>query len=354
MKQIYLGSDIMTTTPDIMWQAMKYANLSPVKEGGERNIEKLRQRIYELTGYEDIALVPTCSIANLSALMSYGTPGDQIVADSLTHFLWYEGNGVAAIAGKRVRLIDTQDGILSANEVEQAIRYSVCHQDCRTAAVFLENTHTIGGGRAYPIQRLEEIAEVAARYKAGIHMDGARIFNAVVSANTTLRDIAKYVDSLSRNLNKVLGVPFGALLCGSASFMQEAKKHIKTIGGHSMHKAGMLAAAALTRLDEESYPVFLQSLSDLHQRTYAFAARLAQIPGITVDLEKVESNLFFINVAKLLVDSDEFLEEMRESGVIGSYRDSERIRFVVSTDRTESELEEAADTIEQLAKRHNM
>ena len=352
MEQIYLGSDIMTTTPEQMWDAMKHANLSPVKEGGERNIETLRQRISELTGYEDIALVPTCSIANLSALMTYGHPGDQVVADALTHFLWYEGNGVSAIAGLRTRLIETPDGILNGEQVERAIQYSVCHQDNQTAVVFLENTHTIGGGRAYPLKNLSEIAETASRYHVGVHMDGARIFNAAVSAKAALRDITQYVDSLSINLNKVLGVPFGALLCGSADFMQEAKRHIKTIGGHSMHKAGMLAAAAMTRLNAQNYPAFLQSLSELHQKTFDFAIKLAQIPGIGIDLNKVESNLFFMDVSGLCDDADVFLREMSRQGVIGNYRDAARIRLVVSSDRTQEELDEAVRRISALAEKY--
>lgn len=349
MERIYLGSDIMTSTPKEMWEAMEGADLLPAKEGGDRNMERLRERVCELTGYGDAALVPTCTIANLAALMTHGRPGDQVVADAMTHFLWYEGNGVSAIAGLRTKLIDTDCGILSAGQVEQAMAHSVCHQDPRTAVIFLENTHTIGGGTVYPVQTLAEIAEAARRRSAAVHIDGARLFNAAVSVGGDMRSITRHADSVSINLNKILGVPFGALLCGSRDFIGRASRHIKMIGGHSMHKAGMLAAAAMVLLNREAYPAFLESLRALQERTFRFARRLSEIPGITVALERVQSNLFFMDVRRLGVDADEFMRQMEAAGVIGNYRDSHQIRLVVSTDRTEQELEEAAARIGSLA-----
>ena len=351
-KKIFLSSDIMTQSSPQMWEALKNADISPSKDGKDKNILKLQERICQLTGFERILLLPTCSAANLTALMTYSKPGAQVIADSLTHFLWYEGNGVSAIAGLRTKLIDTENGILTSEQVAAAADHSECLQIPINVAVFLENTHTIGGGWAYPIDLLSGIEKEAHKRNLFIHMDGARIFNATVSKNVELSEITKHVDSLSFNLNKIMGVPFGAILCGSQSFIESAAINAKIIGAHSMHKSGMLAAAALTQLSSDNYPLFLENLKKTHLRTRQFAQMLNEIPYISVPMDKVESNLFFMDIKNTNINAKTFLNYMEQNGVLASYRSEEKIRFVVSVDRTASELEEAAERIHKIVKNH--
>ena len=347
---IFIGSDILTKSPDRMWNAMREARITWAKNMPDPYVQAFIERITELTGQEDAAILPTCGAANLTALMTHVKRGGQIVTDRHEHILWYEGNGINGVAGVRPEVVSTENGIMTPDQVADMIDYSVCNQIPYHAAVFMENTHTIGGGIPYSADDTKEIAKIAHERNLKVHIDGARIFNAAVAEETTVRELTESVDSISISLNKLVGAPYGAVLCGSKDFIQSAKVNMKMIGAFSLHKAGLVAAAAMTQISEEYYPAFLEDIRNIHIRTKKFAKMLNEIPDIYVDLSKVKSNLFFMDISQVGMDSFEFLKKMEERGVIGNYRSDSLIRFVLSTDITDSDITKAVEIVEQISK----
>lgn len=342
---IFVASDILTTTTPEMWEAMMGAKLSWAKNGKDENIARFTRRICELTGQEDAIIVSTGGAANLAALLTHARPGEQIVTDRNEHILWQEGDGVFSVAGLRVAAIDAEHGIMTAAEVARAADYSVCNQHPRNAAVFLENTHTIGGGLAYTPEGTAAIAAVARERGMALHIDGARLWNAAACQSTPVADLTRLADSVSISLNKILGVPFGAVLCGSAEFIRSATDNMRRISAFSMHKAGMIAAAAMTRLSEAHFPIFMDDIVRIHALTKTLASRLNDVPGIRVDVSRVQSNLFFMDVSGTGIDAADFIQRMEAKGVVTSYRSRELVRFVLSTNITEKHLETVVQAV---------
>jgi threonine aldolase len=236
---IDLRSDICAAPTDAMWEAMRKARLGWATYGEDENVNVLERRGAALLGKEAAVLVSTCSLANLVALMALTDPGDRVAIDSSAHILVNEGDWLTQVAR------------LAIGEP--------------AAAVCIENTHTRRGGTVLSV---DETAELAARAPRS-HLDGARLANAAVALGVPLAALAAPVDTVALSLNKGLCAPFGTILAGDAGTIAEARIHLKRLGGGTVHKAGIFAAAGLLALE------MVERLADDHRR----ARELAHLIG---------------------------------------------------------------------------
>ena len=236
---IDLRSDICAVPTDAMWEAMRAARLGWATFGEDENVNELERRGAELLGKETAVLVPTCSLANLAALMALTRPGDRVEIDPSAHIIVNEGDWLTEIARLEVG--------------EPA------------AVVCIENTHTRRGGA---VLTAEETAELAARAPRS-HLDGARLANAAVALGVQLAELAAPVDTVALSLNKGLCAPFGTILAGDAETVAAARVHLKRLGGGTVHKAGIFAAAGLLALE------LIDRLAEDHRR----ARELARLIG---------------------------------------------------------------------------
>jgi threonine aldolase len=263
-------------------------------------------------------------MGNLIAVMAHTKPGDQIIVDAASHILWSEEWAVASVCGVLPRAIETDAGAPDPDDVDAAIRASHAGHRPRTALLCLENTHNAAGGTIVGTEQTALLARLAHEHGAAVHLDGARVFNAAVALAMDVGELVNSVDSVMINLNKGLSAPFGALLCGSAAFVADARALLRRLGGASIHQAGLFAAAGIVALER-----MVDRLGRDHERARTLAALLDGIDGIDVDLGLVQTNIVMARVGAGLGSATELHDHLRSHGV-GSLVYGDRVlRFVV-------------------------
>ncbi len=331
-------SDTVTRPTPAMMAAIASARLGDAARGDDPTVAALEARVRELTGKADALLVPSGTMANLAALIAHGVRGGSVVVEGQAHLCRSEGEGYALAAGAVLRSLHGKRGILDADVVAHELAQGA---DAAPAPrlVCLENTHNAGGGSVYAIAELEAIGEVARRAGVPVHVDGARLFNAAAYLDRPIRDLAAHADSIWFALCKGLGCPIGAVLAGDASFMHEARRAARMLGG-AMRQAGLVAAPALVALDND--PIAQ------HRRDHGLAHRLAtacaQIDARLVDPAQVPTNIVYLNVGHVAADADAVRRALAERGVQALARDSV-LRFVTHRDVDDASVRAAADAL---------
>jgi threonine aldolase len=292
---IDLRSDICAAPTDAMWEAMRAARVGWATYGEDENVNELERRGAELLGKESAVLLPTCSLANLAAVLAMTEPGDRVLVADDDHIVVNEGDWLANVARLEVG--------------EPA------------AVVCLENTHTRRGGTVLTASQTAELAARAPRS----HLDGARLANAAVALGVSLAELAAPCDTVALSLNKGLCAPMGAILAGDASTIASARAHAKTLGGATVHKAGIYAAAGLLALD----------LVDRLEEDHARARELARLIGAP----RPQTNIVY-------ADAD--VERLRERGVLAMVLGG-RTRLVTHRLIDDAAVERAAEAIVELA-----
>ena len=243
-------------------------------------------------------------------MRTHTEPGDEVILERSSHAFLYEGGGFAAISGLSAWCLDAPRGILSAEQIEAAIRplASLSHFP-RTRLIWLENSHNRAGGTIYGLQAMAEIEALAARFELRTHLDGARAFNAATALGLSIATVVAPFDSVSICLSKGLGCPVGSVLAGSRSFIDRAHRFRKMLGG-GMRQAGILAAAGLHALDHH-----VEGLAEDHRRARSLAEGWAALPGIRVDLETVQTNLVYADILQTGHRAEDLLEFLERGGV---------------------------------------
>jgi threonine aldolase len=287
-----------------MWEAMRSARLGWPRFGEDGSLNRLCERGAELLGKERATWVPTCGMANLVALLALCEPGDRVVLESASHVLASEGMGIREIARLEPRSLVAPDGRPDPEEVEEEIATS------GASLLVLENTHTRAGGTVLSAALTASLAEAARRHRCSVHLDGARLANAAVAHDATLAELAGPATSVALSLNKGLSAPFGALLAGSESFVERAATVLHRLGGATVHRAGIAAAAGLVALE-----TMVERLADDHRRARSLAAGLAGIDGLAVRNEPVETNIVLVDVTATGVEAGTLVELLDAAGV---------------------------------------
>ncbi len=287
-----------------------------------------------LLGKEAALWVPTCGMANLVALLTIAPRGSTVVLEASSHVLTSEAMGVEEIAGLDVQSLWAENGRLDPAAVEELIVES------GALLLVLENTHTRAGGTVLSSELTAELAGAAQRNGAYVHLDGARLFNAAIALGSPVGELAAPVNTVAVSLNKGLCAPMGTILAGRAPVIELAHETLRRLGGASVHKAGIAAAASLVALD-----TLVDRLADDHRRARELGALLGEIPGIEVDPLQIETNIVLADIGGTELFPDEFLARLAEHGVLGLEQGTSRVRFVTHRLIGDDEVARAADRV---------
>lgn len=317
-----LRSDALTRPTEAMWRAMREHEPGWAPFGDDDAVAALEARAAEVTGMEAALLVPTGAMANLVALLVHTRPGEALVADEAAHVVRSEHAGYAAIAGLSLRPVRCPDGHLTAADVEAAVAHRPGGRPQRAGLVWLEQTHGAAGGTVQPAAELNAAGAAAAALGVPVHLDGARLPNAAVALGVAMADLAAAADSVTLNLNKGLGAPLGAVLCGSGVSVAAAREALGRVGGASVHQAGVWAAAGLLALE----PAAVARLADDHAVARRLTAGLARLDGVGV--RHAGTNIVLVDLVEPGSDAAPLADALRRQGV-GAYAvGPRRLRFV--------------------------
>ena len=303
-----LFSDTVTRPTAAMRRAMADAEVGDEQNREDPTVNRLQAMVAELLGKEAALFLPSGTMCNQVAFAVHCRQGDEILFHELAHPLLYEAGGPAALIGAVMRPLPGARGLYTAEQVRHAVRPRV-HYMPRTRALSIEQTANIAGGVCWPLAQIEEVC--AAGHAAGLacHMDGARLMNAVVAAGTPARAFAAPVDSVWIDLTKGLGAPVGAVLAGTRGFIEEAWVFKQRFGG-AMRQAGIIAAAGIHALEHH-----VERLAEDHERARRLARGLADLPGVAVDAERVETNIVIFDVRGTGLTAEEFGRRTERFGV---------------------------------------
>ena len=343
MRIIDLRSDTVTHPTPEMRRAMAEAEVGDDVYGEDPTVNRLEAMAAERLGKEAAVSVASGSMANLVSGLTHCQRGDEMVLGHMSHILMYEVAAIAALGGVQVRTVANDSrGMLDPDEVESVIRPANIHQP-RTAMVGLENTHNRRSGGVLTPEDVSAIGDVAHRYDAALHVDGARIFNAAVALGVPVADLVRPADTVSFCLSKGLSCPVGSLVCGSGDVIERVRKNRKMVGG-GMRQAGILAAAGIIALDS-----MVDRLADDHANASRLAQGLAAMPGISLDPDSIQTNLVIFEVTNR--PATELIVALKEQGLLASYADGQRVRMVTHYGIGEEDIDDALNVAEAVARK---
>jgi len=284
-----LRSDTLTLPTPAMREAMARAEVGDDVWGEDPTVQRLEATAAARLGKEAGLFVASGTMGNLVSVVAHTQAGQEVVLDLDSHIYNYEVAGGTVVGNVQMRPVKTERGFLTPEQVQEALRPANIHIP-PTGLVCLENTHNRHGGTCCAPEQIAAVAAVAHAAGVPVHMDGARLFNAAVALEREPREFAQPVDSLTFCLSKGLGAPVGSVVCGSAAFIERAKRIRKMVGG-GMRQAGILAAAGLISLDR-----MIDRLAEDHVHARTLAEAVAAMPGLVVDLASVQTNIVIIRV----------------------------------------------------------
>ena len=333
---IDLRSDTVTQPSPAMRRAMYEAEVGDDVHGEDPTINALQERAAAIMGKEAALFVASGTQGNLVAILTHCTRGDEIIVGHQAHILHYEVGGASALAGVKVRAVPNRwDGSMDPAQVREVIRDRTDVHCPYTRLICLENTQNRCGGVVLDVAYMRVIHDLAREADCAVHLDGARIFNAAMALGVTVAEVAENADSVMFCASKGLGAPVGSLLCGSRAFINRALRWRKMVGG-GMRQAGIIAAGALYALDQ-----MVNRLAEDHRLARVLAEGLAEIPGVSIDLRTVQTNIVIFGVAKSGHTAAEVAQSLDASGVLCEALGPDIVRFVTHYGIEQAQAEEA-------------
>jgi threonine aldolase len=335
-KAIEFRSDTFTLPTPEMRRAIAEAELGDDVFREDPTVNRLEALAAERLGKEAALLTASGTMSNLLALLTHCQRGDEVLLGSEAHILHYEAVGGAALGGLELRPVPNDGrGYIDPAEIEQAVRLPDIHFP-HTGLLALENTHNRCGGNVLSEADLEAMAQVARRWGFPVHLDGARIFNAAVALGVPAAQLVRPVDSVAFSLCKGLACPIGSVLCGSAGFIQRARRYRKMVGG-GMRQAGIIAAAGIVALE-----TMIERLAEDHENARLLAEGLTAIPGLRLVPPQVDSNMVFLTLEG--VNSFELAGRLSQAKVL-CLEEAGRVRLVTHYGIERADIEEAVERI---------
>ncbi len=338
---IPLSSDTETKPSEAMRQAMARAEVGDEQKGQDPTVNKLLDRVCELLGKEAALFLPTGTMCNLVSIKAHTNPGEVIFADHMSHVLRAESGGSPLVSGIQVEAIPCKRGIFGAEHLEEAIaRVRAVPYPYAPSPKLLcvEQTHNLGGGTVWKPEELGEVGGKAKELGLCVHMDGARLLNAVVASGVSAKEFAAFTDSVWIDFSKGLGAPMGAVLAGPKDFIERARLFKHMFGG-AMRQAGIVAAACIYALDHN-----VKRLAQDHENARLLAGGLGNIPGIRLLTPQPETNMVFFEVPGFQKGVDAFLKGLKERGVVMSGLGS-GVRAVTHMDVTRDDVLRAVGVV---------
>lgn len=334
-----LRSDTVTRPTPGMREAMARAEVGDDVLGDDPTVIDLERRAAELMGEEAALFMPSGTMSNTVAICSQTHPGDEVLMDWDAHSMRYEVGAPAVVAGVITRQFRSFRGTPDVADIAAAIQAPSLHSP-GTALVVLENTHNVSGGTVIPLEVHEAIWRLTRERGGALHIDGARIFNASVASGVPVREYAGRCDTITFCLSKGLGCPAGSVLCGTAETISRARRVRKMLGG-GMRQAGVLAAAGLYALENH-----VARLADDHRRARLLAETLAELPGVSVEQETVQTNMVYFETK---ASASEWVQRLREEGVLCLALGENRIRLVTHLDVDDEAIQRACTALRRVA-----
>jgi threonine aldolase len=341
---IDLRSDTVTRPTPGMRAAMAAAEVGDDVFGEDPTVTRLQEKVAELLGKEAALFVPSGTMSNQACVRAHTQPGDELICEATAHIYNAEAGGPAALSGVTCRTVEGEYGILDVSQLEGKIRPANEHY-VRTRLVCLENTHNRGGGRIYPMEKIQAISAWAHANGLAVHLDGARLWNAVIATGIAAKEWARHFDSVSVCFSKGLGAPVGSALAGPRDFVARARRARKLFGG-GMRQAGVIAAAALYALENH-----VERLAEDHRNAQVIAQAIADTPGLGLEAPEVQTNLIWFQVDPELGTSKDVATTLRERGVLIHTPGPQTMRACLHLDVSAAQAERAAATIRQTVRR---
>ena len=339
---IDLRSDTMTKPTDAMRRAMAEAQVGDDVFGEDPTINRLEEMAAERLGKEAALFVSSGTMGNLVSQLAHCGRGDEIILGSHAHTFFYEQGGSAAVGSIHPRTVPNQpDGKLALEDIEMAIRGDNIHFP-RTRLILLENTHNICNGCPLDIDYMRAVGEIARRHKLKIHVDGARFFNAAVALGVEPKALAADADSVSFCLSKGLAAPVGSVVCGTQDFIDKARRARKVLGG-GMRQAGILAAAGIISLNE-----MVRRLAEDHANAKKLAVGLAETPGLSIDPDRIHTNIIFFEVTHADMKPEQFVQQIETEGVRMLPVGGQKVRAVTHYHITSADIDRALGVISKV------
>jgi threonine aldolase len=340
---IDLRSDTVTKPTPGMLAAMLAAKVGDDVFGEDPTIIELERRIAAMFGKEAGLFVPSGTMSNQIAVRIHCRPQDEILIETTSHISLWEAGGPAALSGVTCRNIDGRFGLLDVSDFEDKIRPDDVHA-VRTRLICLENTHNRGGGTVCPLATIASISEWARANNLAMHLDGARIWNALVATGVSPLEWGRHFDTVSVCFSKGLGTPVGSALLGTREQITFGRRIRKLFGG-GMRQAGILAAACLYALDHH-----IERIKEDHENAQLLAAAVSSVPGLTLVPPRVETNLVWFEVSPRLGTAQNIADRLSYGGVKVSVLGKYVLRAVAHLDVSKSDCIRAGEVIRGLAR----
>lgn len=335
---IDLRSDTLTRPCSEMRQAIQNAEVNDDVIDVDPTVARLQDRIAELLGMEAAMFMPSGTMTNQVAVRLHCQPGDELLCESGCHIYNYEQGAFAQLSGVVARTFEGTNSSIDLSQLLNQVHPDNEHA-VRTRLFCLENTHNKGGGVVLPYETVEQTCRWAHEHGLATHLDGARLFNAVVASGISASDWAQHFDTVSVCFSKGLGAPVGSALVGPASMIKTMRRHRKLFGG-AMRQSGFLAAAALYALENN-----IPRLADDHANAKRIGESIVQTEGLSLDLNRVETNIVVFRVDPAIATAAEFCEAAHQAGVWMFPFSHEDVRAVTHLHISEQDAAAAGETI---------
>lgn len=339
--EINLISDTVTKPTPEMLQYMFQAKVGDDVYKQDPTMNALEERIAKMFGMEAALFFPSGTMANQAAIKLHTNPGDQLIADHYAHIYNYEGGGVSFNSGVSCRLLEGSRGMITASQVRDAINPPDFYHSPLTKLVCVENTTNKGGGACYDIAELRRIREVCDTHGLKFHLDGARLWNAMMVKRETPEMYGRIFDTISVCFSKGLGAPVGSMLVSDRDTINRALRIRKILGG-GMRQVGHLAAACWYALDHH-----FERLADDHRRAKEIADVLERLPWIE-KVEPVETNILIFSV-KPQIDEQSVIQSLKNKGIFISSMGQGKLRIVTHLDYREVMHSYVLETLQRMA-----
>ncbi|CAM2157544.1 GntG family PLP-dependent aldolase [Paraburkholderia sp. SIMBA_009] len=342
---IDLRSDTCSQPTKAMRDAIANAPVGDDVYGDDPTVKALEREVAELLGKEDAVYMVTGTMTNQVAIRAHTEPGDAVLFDQNAHVYILEGGAPAAFSGVLPRLLPGVRGVFTPEDVSNAL--GVSHRffpntiPAPVKLLCLENTHNIGGGKVWPIERLQAVCELGRQRGLALHLDGARLWHATAATGIPEREYARHFDSVSVCFSKGLGAPVGSALAGSRDFIARARRFKQQIGG-GFRQAGIIAAGALHALRNHR-----ERLQEDHEHARMLANGIAGLPGISLDVSAIETNIVRFGVSSLPAGT--FVERLYDKGLYVLPSGADGVRAIPYLNITRQQVQEAIDIISVVA-----
>ncbi len=336
-------SDTVTCPTPAMREAIADALVGDDVFDEDPTMQALQRRTASLLGKDDAIFVPSGTMSNQVAVRLHCRPGDEFLCEAGSHILNYEQSAHVQLSGVTARPVTGDFGVLKVEDLQDQIRPANEHF-VRTRMVTLENTHNRGAGRIQPIESVQAICRWAHANRLTTHLDGARLFNAVVATGIKAAEWASHFDTVSVCFSKGLGAPVGSALAGPGDWIREARRHRKVLGG-GMRQAGIIAAGALYALEHH-----VDRLADDHKNASDLADAIRALDGLTLTPPDPQTNMVIFEVAPELGAAAQFTERLARRGLLMLPISATRVRAVTHLDLSAAQVRQASEILQEVVR----